>query len=45
MIERGADLGAVQRVLGHSNIATTGRYLASSEDDLREAIGRAGCGS
>jgi integrase/recombinase XerC len=42
MIERGADLGEVQRVLGHSNIATTGRYLTPSEDDLREAIGRAG---
>lgn len=42
MIERGADLGEVQRVLGHSSIATTGRYLIPSEDDLREAIGRAG---
>jgi integrase len=42
MIERGADLGEVQRVLGHSSIATTGRYLTPSEDDLREAIGRAG---
>jgi site-specific recombinase XerD len=42
MIERGADLGEVQRVLGHTNIATTGRYLTPSEDDLREAIGRAG---
>jgi site-specific recombinase XerD len=40
-IERGADRGEVQRVLGHSNIATTGRYLTPSEDDLREAIGRA----
>ena len=42
MIERGADLGEVQRVLGHSSIATTGRYLTPDEDDLREAIGRAG---
>jgi len=42
MIERGADLGEVQRVLGHSSIATTGRYLTPSEDDLREAIGWAG---
>jgi len=42
MIERGADLGEVQRVLGHSSIATTCRYLTPSEDDLREAIGRAG---
>jgi site-specific recombinase XerD len=42
MIERGADLGEVQRVLGHTSIATTGRYLTPSEDDLREAIGRAG---
>jgi site-specific recombinase XerD len=42
MIAHGADLGEVQRLLGHSNIATTGRYLTPSEDDLREAIGRAG---
>jgi site-specific recombinase XerD len=42
MIELGADLGEVQRVLGHSNIATTKRYLTPSEDDLREAIARAG---
>jgi site-specific recombinase XerD len=42
MIERGADLGEVQRLLGHSSIATTGRYRTPSEDDLREAIGRAG---
>jgi integrase/recombinase XerC len=42
MIERGADLGEVQRMLGYSNIATTRRYLTPSEDDLREAIGRAG---
>jgi site-specific recombinase XerD len=42
MIERGADLGEVLRVLGHSNIATTGRYPTPSEDDLREAIGHTG---
>ena len=42
MIERGADLGEVQRLLGHTNIATTSRYLTPSEDDLREVIGRAG---
>lgn len=42
MLETGADLAAVQRTLGHSRITTTGRYLTPSEDDVREAIERAG---
>ena len=41
MIERGTNLDEVQRMLGQPNIAITGRYLTPSEDDLREAIGRA----
>jgi hypothetical protein len=36
MIERGADLSEAQRVLGYSSIATTGRFLMPSEDELRE---------
>ncbi len=42
MLERGAQLPEVQRVLGHSRLSTTGIYLTPSEEDLRVAIGRAG---
>jgi len=35
-------LAEVQRVLGHSRLSTTGIYLTPSEDDLRDAIERAG---
>jgi site-specific recombinase XerD len=42
MLERGAQLPEVQRVLGHSRISTTGIYLTPSEEDVRLAIGRAG---
>jgi site-specific recombinase XerD len=35
------DLHVVQRLLGHSNIATTTRYLHLSDADLLEAIDRA----
>jgi site-specific recombinase XerD len=42
MLERGAQLPEVQRVLGHSRLSTTGIYLTPSEEDVRSAIGRAG---
>lgn len=42
MLERGAHLPEVQRVLGHSRLSTTGIYLTPSEEDLRSALGRAG---
>jgi integrase/recombinase XerC len=42
MLNNGAQLSEVQRVLGHTRLSTTGIYLTPSEDDLRTAIGRAG---
>ena len=42
MLERGAHLPEVQRVLGHSRLSTTGVYLTPSEEDLCSALGRAG---
>jgi integrase/recombinase XerC len=42
MLNNGAQLSEVQRVLGHTRLSTTGIYLTPSEDDLRAAIGRAG---
>jgi len=42
MLERGAQLPEVQRLLGHSRLSTTGIYLTPSEEDVRLAIGRAG---
>jgi site-specific recombinase XerD len=41
LIRRGVDLHVVQRLMGHSNIATTTRYLHLSDSDLIEAIDRA----
>jgi site-specific recombinase XerD len=35
------DLHVVQRLLGHSNIATTTRYLHLSDADLLAAVDRA----
>ena len=42
MLELGAQLPEVQRVLGHSRLSTTGIYLTPSEEDLRSVLGRAG---
>ncbi len=42
MLKNGAQLSEVQRVLGHTRLSTTGIYLTPSEDDLRNALGRAG---
>jgi site-specific recombinase XerD len=42
MLERGAQLSEVQRVLGHSRLSTTGIYLTPSEEDVRSALQRAG---
>ena len=38
LLQGGADLGAVQNLLGHSNIAMTSRYLGSSVEHLRRQI-------
>jgi len=42
LLKTGAQLPEVQRVLGHTRLTTTGMYLTPSDDDLRDAIGRAG---
>ncbi len=42
LLKNGATLSEVQRILGHTRLSTTGIYLTPSEDDLRDAIGRAG---
>ena len=38
MLKRGIQINDIQKVLGHSRLSTTGIYLTSSEDDLRNAI-------
>ena len=42
MLDRGAQLSEVQRVLGHSRLSTTGVYLTPSEEEVRAALRRAG---
>ena len=41
LIRRGEDIHVVQRLMGHSNIATTSRYLHLSDADLLDAVDRA----
>lgn len=42
LLQRGAQLPEVQRILGHSRLSTTGMYLVPSEIDLHTAISRSG---
>lgn len=42
MLHGGAKLTEVRAVLGHSRLDTTAQYLVANEDDLRDAIGKAG---
>jgi site-specific recombinase XerD len=41
LLRRGVDIHVVQRLLGHSNIATTVRYLHLSDADLSDAVDKA----
>ena len=41
LLERGADLVSIQRLMGHSNIASTRVYLEISDQTLREVYRRA----
>jgi site-specific recombinase XerD len=41
LVRRGEDIHVVQRLMGHSNIATTTGYLRLQDADLLAAIDRA----
>ena len=41
LLERGADIVSIQRLLGHANIQTTRVYLEINEQTLREVYTRA----
>ena len=41
LLERGADLVSIQRLLGHANISTTRVYLEIGDQTLREVYKRA----
>jgi site-specific recombinase XerD len=41
LVRRGEDIHVVQRLMGHSNIAATTRYVHLSDADLLAAIDRA----
>jgi len=41
LLRAGIDIHAIQRLLGHSTIATTVRYLHLDDDDLGDAVERA----
>lgn len=42
LLQHGAQLSEIQRILGHSRLSTTGMYLLPSESDLQQVIERAG---
>ncbi|WP_110516880.1 tyrosine-type recombinase/integrase [Herpetosiphon llansteffanensis] len=42
MLNNGATIVEVQKVLGHSRLETTARYLMPNEDEIRDAINRSG---
>jgi site-specific recombinase XerD len=41
LVRRGVDIHVVQRLMGHSSIATTSRYLHLLDADLLDAVDRA----